>query len=88
MLTTPVLIPESLFGWCPSLFLNYSRLCNLFLHYYFFIHIFFDGSLIKHESFQSMNVLGLEKISTLMVRSGRAIGHQEGPGLKLMTNSP
>ena len=58
MLTTPVLIPESLFGWCPSLFLNYSRLCNLFLHYYFFVHIFFDGSshqtriISKYECFE------------------------------------
>ena len=45
-------------------------------------------ALIKHESFQSMNVLGLGKISTLMVRSGRAIGHHKGRGPKLMTNFP
>ena len=45
-------------------------------------------TLIKHESFQSMNVLGLGKISTLMVLSGRVIGRHKGRGPKLMTNFP
>ena len=45
-------------------------------------------TLIKHESFQSMNVLGLGKISTLMVHSGRAIGRHKGRAPKLMTNFP
>ena len=61
MLTTPVLIPESLFGWCPSLFLNYSRLCNLFLHYYFFVHIFFDGSSHQTRIISKYECFGIRK---------------------------